>query len=73
MCMIACRPYIKTICEIYDCHFVDKIISKLYKEKVKYKRFFESFFEYSLNTSIAVKKGDNKLVDHISRYISRKK
>ncbi|KAG2214763.1 hypothetical protein INT45_006292 [Circinella minor] len=66
-CMIACSPYMNTLYETYDCHIVDQLISKLDKEKTKYKKFFKNFFEYSLNTSIAAKNRDNELVDHISK------
>ncbi|KAG2215484.1 hypothetical protein INT45_006338 [Circinella minor] len=67
MCMIAYRPYMNILYETYGCNFVDTLISKLDKEKAKYKKFFKNFFEYSLNTSIAVKNGDKELVDHISK------
>ncbi|KAI7860386.1 hypothetical protein BDC45DRAFT_563560 [Circinella umbellata] len=67
MCMIACRPCMDTIYETYGCSFVDELINKLEEEKSKYKKFFKNFFEYSLNTSIAIKNGDKELVDHISK------
>ena len=63
----ACSHCIDTIYETYICSFVDEIIRKLKKEKSKYKKFSKNFFKYSLNTSIAVKNGDNELVDHISK------
>ncbi|KAG2215865.1 hypothetical protein INT45_004468 [Circinella minor] len=71
ICMIACANCMDTLYNNYGCHFVDELINKLEKEKIKYKRFFKNFFEYHINNSIASERDDTQIIEYCSNKLDK--